>query len=346
MTHVPKNPWCEACKRAKMQQKAHKRVGANLGDRPLVFGDQLTADHIVANAAEDQSLGGDRDALVITDRATGFVECYPVKTKSADDAYRAFQEFLGPHCRPGKVHTDNSQELIKALSDLGIVHERALPYRPQSNGVAERAVRRVLEGTRTILMQAGLPPPFWSFACRHFCFSHNTKMWEGDSPWNGRFGKGHFKGPHIPFGCLVDFLPVSPLRSEKPKFGPNAVPGIFLMYVLAPGCVWKGHVMVAALSEFDNVDFAKDDWARDVRTQTVKEVSVPTGGDHRSEYVFPLRKALRKGSQGIAIAFRCRRRHRWRTVLAVAGSGSPSTGRGKRCLVTRRGTAKAGGWDS
>jgi hypothetical protein len=271
-----------------MQQKPHKRT-KGLGERPALFGEQLTADHIVAQSLEDQSMDGDRDAVVITDRATGFLDCYPVRSKSAEDAYKAFQEFLGPRVFPLLVYTDNSQELIRALTDLGVVHEKALPYRPQSNGVAERAVRRVLEGSRSVLLQSGLPPPFWSYACRHFCFAHNISMSDGDSPWNRRFAKGHWKGPKIPFGCLVDFLPISPLRSEKPKFGPNAVPGIFLGYVLSPGARWKGQFVVAALQEFHEVDFSVDDWSRNVRTQVVMEVVLPFTEENVPEFRFPLR---------------------------------------------------------
>ena len=49
-----------------MQQKPHRRV--RLGDPPAVFGEQLTADHIVAHSVESHSITGDSDALVITDR--------------------------------------------------------------------------------------------------------------------------------------------------------------------------------------------------------------------------------------------------------------------------------------
>ena len=151
-----------------MQQKPHRKGG--LGERPALFGEQLTADHIVAHSVESHSITGDSDALVITDRATGYLDCSPLRTKSADDAYRAFQEFIGPRASVGMVHTDNSLELTKALSDLGLVHQKALPYRPQSNGVAERAVRTVHEGTRAALLHAGLPSRFGpthvgTFAC-------------------------------------------------------------------------------------------------------------------------------------------------------------------------------------
>jgi hypothetical protein len=159
--------------------------------------------------------------------------------------------------------------------------------------------------------------------------------------------QGSLQRPRIPFGMPSWISCRFPhCVQEKPKFGPNAVPGVFLMYVLAPGCVWKGHVMVAALSEFDNVNFAKDDWAKGRENANGQgSFRSQRSGEHRSEYVFPLRKALREGSQGAASAVRCSTQAcRWCTVLAVAGSGSPSTAKASGVLIQDAARAEAGGW--
>ena len=101
----------------------------------------------------------DTEALVIIDRATGWIECYPLKSKRWEDAHLALIDFFGPGPKPKFLYTDNSGELKRAIKELKTAHGTAIPYQPQSNGVAERAVRKVLEGTRTILLHAGLPPP-------------------------------------------------------------------------------------------------------------------------------------------------------------------------------------------
>eukprot|EP00969_Alexandrium_andersonii_P210427 9295497-Alexandrium_andersonii.AAC.1 len=36
---------------------------------------------------------------------------------------------------------------------------------------------------------------------------------------------------------------------EKPKFGPKAVPGIFLGYVLHLGCLWRGSYHFVSLGD-------------------------------------------------------------------------------------------------
>ena len=129
----------------------------------------------------------------------------------------------------------DSRELIKAAQDLGIPHGTSTPGRPQTNGVAERAARSVVEGTRTCLEHAGFPPSFWPLACRHFTFATSVAIHDGDSPWNMRHKKGHFRGPLIPFGCLVDFMQLPSLVSGQAKFAPKATPGLFLGYHLLPG---------------------------------------------------------------------------------------------------------------
>ena len=103
-------------------------------------------------------------ALVVYD-STRWLDCFALPDKTWEWTYDAFREFLFRDLR--YVWTDNSPELSRARRELGVAHGTATPYRPETNGLAERAVRRVLEGTRVVLDQAGLPPEFWSLACRH-----------------------------------------------------------------------------------------------------------------------------------------------------------------------------------
>ena len=60
-----------------------------------------------------------------------------------------------PRAKAKYVYTDGSKEFEKAARDLQWLHDDSNPYRPETNGVAERAVRRAKEGTSATLVQSG-----------------------------------------------------------------------------------------------------------------------------------------------------------------------------------------------
>ena len=62
-------------------------------------------------------------------------------------------KFLEPSHRPKVVKTDNSMEFGKACEDLTWKHRTSTPHRSERNGIAERAVRRVEEGTSALLLR-------------------------------------------------------------------------------------------------------------------------------------------------------------------------------------------------
>ena len=116
---------------------------------------------------------GQKVALVIQDRFSGWLESHPGATKSVEEVARAFRIYLGK-VWPGRVYTDGSKEFELALRSLGCPHDTSSPYRPQSNGVAEQSVRRLKDGTRCALYQSGLSPIWWAEAPRCYCFLRNV----------------------------------------------------------------------------------------------------------------------------------------------------------------------------
>ena len=136
--------------------------------------------------------------------------------------------------------------------ELGWIHLLSIPYRHESNAVAERSIGVVKGGARSTLLGAGLPPKWWPLATRHFCFSLNINKFgdETVSPWQLRHGGHDFDGLRIAFGALCEFRPVQPKLDRMPEFAPRAVEGIFLGYVLIPGERWKGDYLVADLADF------------------------------------------------------------------------------------------------
>ena len=60
-----------------------------------------------------------------------------------------------------------------------------------------------------------------------------------------------------------------------PKFGPKAVPGIFLGYFLQPGGRHRNDYLVAALSDFVDMDLSIGG-GHHVRVHHIKDVQVTT----------------------------------------------------------------------
>ena len=78
------------------------------------------------------------------------------KTKTSQETQRSLQKFLEPEKKPKVIYTDNSLEFGKACEDLSWNHCTSTPHRSETDGIAERAVRRVKEGTSAVLLQSGL----------------------------------------------------------------------------------------------------------------------------------------------------------------------------------------------
>ena len=96
---------------------------------------------------------------------TKWIQGFPCENKSAEKTMLYLRRFLGPQVRPEHVYTDNSSEFISAMEQLNFTHDTSTQYRPQTNGVAERAVQRVKEGTAVTLLQSGLEDSWWEKPC-------------------------------------------------------------------------------------------------------------------------------------------------------------------------------------
>ena len=219
---------------------------------------------------------------MVQDLATQLIQAYPCKNKTSQETQRSLQKFLEPERKPKVIYTDNSLKFGKACEDLSWNHCTSAPHRSETNGIAERAVRRVKEGTSAVLLQSGLNESWWADSMECYTYLRNVTdlLSDGKTPYERRFGQP-FKGPIIPFGSLVEYHPLTAKdQSRIHQFGKKVLPGLFLGYALYAGGIWKGDVLIADLEELETMD-ASEIYSKRLNA---KEVIFLKQG----EFIFPI----------------------------------------------------------
>ena len=254
-THFPKDRNCEICKRTKITRAPCRRRNRGTVLRSEIFGDLMTADDKVFSEIFE-SRNNHRYAVVVQDLATQWIQSYPCKTKTSQETERSLQKFLEPTRKPKVIHTDNSLDFGKSCEELSWNHCTSTPHRSETNVIAERAVRRVKEGTSAVLLQSSLHKEWWADSMECYCHLRNIQdlLSDGKTPYDRRFGMP-FNRPVMPFGALVEYHPVSAKDiSRVHQYGPKVLPGVFLGYVLFAGEIWKGDIMIADVEELEEMD--------------------------------------------------------------------------------------------
>ena len=186
--------------------------------------------------------------------------------------------------KPKVIYTDSFLEFGKACEDLSWNHCTSTPHRSETNGIAERAVRRVKEGMSAVLLQSGLGGKWWadSMECETYLRNIQDLLSDGKTPYERRLGES-FKGPIIPFGSLVEYCPITAKdQSRIHQFGKEILPGLFLGYALyAGGGIWKGDVLVADLEELETMD-ASEICSRKLNAKKV------IFSKEKVEFIFPI----------------------------------------------------------
>ena len=170
---TPKDRNCEICKRTKITRARCRRRSGEAVPRDANFGDLITADHKVLSD-NCESRNNHRYAVVVQDLATQWIQAYPCKNKTSQETQRSLQKFLEPERKPKVIYIDNSLEFGKACEDLSWNHCTSTPHRSETTGIAERAVRRVKEGTFAVLLQSGLNESWWADSMECYTYLRNV----------------------------------------------------------------------------------------------------------------------------------------------------------------------------
>ena len=189
-------------------------------------GDLISADHKVLSE-ESESRNNHRHAVVLQDLATQWIQSYPCKTKTSQETQKNLMKFQEPTRKPKVIYTHNSLEFGKSCEELSWNHCSSTPHRSETNGIAERAVRRVKEGTSAVLLQSGLGNEWWADSVECYCHLRKIQdlLSDGKTPYERRF-EMPFNGPVMPFGAMVEFHPISAKgQSRLHQFGAKVLPG-------------------------------------------------------------------------------------------------------------------------
>ena len=165
------------------------------------------------------------------DLSTHCIQSYPCETKSANETEK--KAYLNSWSRRTDrqlfIQTTwwNLEKHVKICHGITALQHL---IDPRQNGIAERAVRRVKEGTSAVLPQSGLDERWWSYSMECYCYLRSVQdlLPDGKTPYKWRFGEP-LKGPIIPFGAVVECHPSS-LKDQSiiHQFGKEVLPGIFL----------------------------------------------------------------------------------------------------------------------
>ena len=94
------------------------------------------------------------------------------------------------------------------------------------------------------------------------------------TPWRRRF-KEDFKGPILPFGCEIQYKPITEKdKSRCHAFGSSMLAGVFLGYYQYHGGGWSGDLFVADWEEMSNAQHFSEVYVRRFKADEVIPVKV------------------------------------------------------------------------
>ena len=88
------------------------------------------------------------------------------------------------------------------------------------------------------------------------CYLRNVQdlLADGKTPHERRFGES-FKGPIIPSGAQVEYLPNSKGDTARiHQFGKKVFPGFLKGYASIAGEIWTGDILIADIEELEKLD--------------------------------------------------------------------------------------------
>ena len=99
----------------------------------------------------------------------------------------------------------------ESCEDLSWNHRTSTPHRSETNGIAERAARRVKECASAVLLQSGLDEQWWAASMECHCYLRDVQdlLPDGRTSYERRFGE-----PKDRSFRLVQFFEYHPISAK------------------------------------------------------------------------------------------------------------------------------------
>ena len=204
---------CEACTIGKTTRLPFT-ASSSRATHPL----QLVHTDLCGPFQEDSHTGG-LYLMTITDDYSRLVWVSLLNDKTSASTMRAMQDYKSwaekRHHAAGHrlmaIRSDGGGEYWSGISrqfltENGIEGQSTAPYSPNSNGVAERVNRTIMERVRAVLQWSGLTRAVWPQAVHYVVHTINrcpTRALQGKTPYEGWTGNKPDVSHLRPFGCVA-----------------------------------------------------------------------------------------------------------------------------------------------
>jgi hypothetical protein len=239
---------CEVCMQGKATRLPFPSAAEHSRAEPL---GRLHCDVLYVRPAEVGLIGRPDVSYVSTvmDEGTGISSVALLSSKGqAAGHVQCTVEALERQCSSGHkvkaIRSDRGGEYMAGAlqgwcADRGIKWEPTAPYSPQQNGRAERLNRTLLERTRCMLIDSGVPQQYWPEALQYANWQRNRLLYTpiGMSPVEALTGRKPDVSRAEVFGSRLVYTVPQPLRDSK--LSPTGRPGRFMgfdggAYVVLP----------------------------------------------------------------------------------------------------------------
>ena len=145
----------------------------------------------ITRDAKDYGFQDETVAHVVKDVYSKFRYVYPAASKSGEQCHEDMLHFLAVDDNVKVLYSDNALEFDYAAKQLRCRRNTSRAYVDENKAVIEREIRTILEGTRSNLVQSGLPDRYWPLAAQHhaMCLNITKRLDNGNVPWEIRFGE-------------------------------------------------------------------------------------------------------------------------------------------------------------